>query len=42
MSVPPYRWEFLQHGVEKIMRDLKEGIDMATVCPFGAPLRGMR
>ena len=27
----PCRWSFLQFGVEKIMRNLREGVDMKTV-----------
>lgn len=26
-----YRWAFLESGVEQIMRNLKDGMDMATV-----------
>ena len=26
-----YRWAFLEEGVDKVMRDLREGVDMGTV-----------
>ncbi len=28
---PPYRWTFLETGVDGIMRNLGEGLDMAAV-----------
>ncbi len=32
------RWTFLQAGVEGIMRNLKDGVDMATVsAPYKSP-----
>lgn len=30
-QLTPHRWSFLEVGVENIMRNLREGVDMQTV-----------
>ena len=35
-------WNFLQVGVEKIMTNLKDGVDMATVRDYKNPPKRLR